>query len=38
MNKTNDKFYGKKKSGFVVSGFVKTCDELDIGCGKQPKC
>ena len=35
--KTNDKFY-EKKSGFVVSGFVKRCDELDIGCGKRPKC
>jgi len=27
--KTNGKF-GEKKSGFVVSGFVKTCDELVI--------
>jgi len=27
--KTNSKF-GEKKSGFVVSGFVKTCDELVI--------
>ena len=29
--KGNNKFYGKKKSGFVDSGFVKTCDELVIG-------
>ena len=29
--KANDKFYGGKKSGFVDSGFVKTCDELVIG-------
>ena len=29
--KANDKFPGKKKSGFVDSGFVKTCDELVIG-------
>ena len=28
--KTNDKFHGKKKSGFVDSGFVKTRDELVI--------
>ena len=27
--KTNDKFHGKK-SGFVNSGFVKTCDEFVI--------
>ena len=27
--KTNDKFHGKD-SGFVDSGFVKTCDELVI--------
>ena len=26
--KANDKFYRKKKSSFVDSGFVKTCDEL----------
>ena len=26
----NDKFHGKN-SGFVNSGFVKTCDELVIG-------
>ena len=35
--KANDKFY-VKKLGFVDLGFVKTCDELVIGCGKQPKC
>ena len=29
--KSNDKFYGGKKSDFVDSGFVKTCDELVIG-------
>ena len=29
--KTKDKFHGEKKSGFVDSGFVKTCDELVIG-------
>ena len=29
--KANDKFHWKKKSGFVDSGFVKTCDELVIG-------
>ena len=28
--KRNDKFHGKH-SGFVDSGFVKTCDELVIG-------
>ena len=28
--KANDKFHGKN-SGFVDSGFVKTCDELVIG-------
>ena len=28
--KTN-KFHGKKKSGFIDSEFVKTCDELVIG-------
>ena len=28
--KTNDEFHGKN-SGFVDSGFVKTCDELVIG-------
>ena len=28
--KKNDKFY-EKSSGFVDSGFVKTCDELVIG-------
>ena len=28
--KTNDKFHGEN-SGFVDSGFVKTCDELVIG-------
>ena len=32
--KTNDKFYGKN-SGFVDSGFVKTCDELVIGSEKK---
>ena len=31
QTKENDKFHGKKKSGFVDSGFVKTCDELVIG-------
>ena len=29
--KANDKFHGKNNSGFVDSGFVKTCDELVIG-------
>ena len=29
--KSNDKFHGGKKSDFVDSGFVKTCDELVIG-------
>ena len=29
--KANDKFHGEKKSGFVDSEFVKTCDELVIG-------
>ena len=28
--KANDKYHGKN-SGFVDSGFVKTCDELVIG-------
>ena len=28
--KVNEKFNGKI-SGFVDSGFVKTCDKLDIG-------
>ena len=28
--KANDKLYGKKKSDFVDSGFVKTCDEFVI--------
>ena len=28
--KANEKIYGKN-SGFVDSGFVKTCDELIIG-------
>jgi len=28
--KTNS-IFGGKKSGFLVSGFVKTCDELVIG-------
>ena len=26
--KTNDNFHGEKKSGFLDSGFVKTCDEF----------
>ena len=26
--KANDKFHGEKKSGFVDSGIVKTCDEF----------
>ena len=29
--KANDTFHGEKKSGFVDSGFVKTCNELVIG-------
>ena len=29
QNKANDEFHGF--SGFVDSGFVKTCDELVIG-------
>ena len=29
--KANKKNHGEKKSGFVDSGFVKTCDELVIG-------
>ena len=29
--KTDNKFHGEKKSGFVDSGFVKTWDELVIG-------
>ena len=35
--KTNDKFHWEK-SGFVYSGFVKTCDELVKGhrCGSRP--
>ena len=28
--KTNEKIHGKN-SGFIDSGFVKTCDELVIG-------
>ena len=28
---TNGKFHGEKKSGFVNSGFVKTCNELVKG-------
>ena len=32
--KTNSKFHGGKKSCFVDSGFVKTCDELVIECDK----
>ena len=31
--KANDRFHGKKKSEFVDSGFVKTCNEFVIGCG-----
>ena len=27
-----DENKGQKKSGFIDSGFVKTCDELVIGC------
>ena len=34
--KTNIKFHGKK-SGFVDSGFVKTCDELVIDPEKMQK-
>ena len=33
--KANNKFHGEKKSGFVDSGFVKTCDELVIGSEKK---
>ena len=30
-DQVSDRFHGEKKSGFVDSGFVKTCDELVIG-------
>ena len=33
--KTLTKFYGEKKSVFVVSKFVKTCDELVTGLAKK---